>query len=228
MSAADPIRHVVLLMLENRSFDQMLGDLKSVNADIDGIDRAHPNTNIDPKTNAPIAQQPIASYTLPDKVDIGHEPDNVDAQLDLKDTPMSGFVGDFRNSNAAGNDDGLAQQVMAYYPVGVGSARRQTAGTAHAGTQLHRLRSLVLLAAGSDLAEPPVRADRHLRRLAEHAERPAHRRAAAGLRSGDDLQPLRRQGPDGALVLRRQVHYLDHAPDLAASELAPRYGRFRR
>jgi hypothetical protein len=122
MSVADPIRHVVLLMLENRSFDQMLGDLKSENADIDGIDRVHPGTNIDPKTNTPIAQQPIASYTLPDKVDIGHEPDNVDAQLDLKGTPMSGFVGDFRNSNSAGNDDGLAQQVMAYYPVGVGPA----------------------------------------------------------------------------------------------------------
>ena len=119
MSAVDPIRHVVLLMLENRSFDQMLGDLKSANADIDGIDRATPRKNDDPD-GAPIAQQPVAAYKLADGVDIGHEPDNVDAQLNLRGpgAPMTGFVSDFRNTNKQGKDDKLAQQVMAYYPVG--------------------------------------------------------------------------------------------------------------
>jgi phospholipase C len=118
MSASDPIRHVVLLMLENRSFDQMLGDLKSINAGIEGIDPEKPGSNIDPKTKVPILQQGIADYALPDKVDIGHEPDNVDREMDLSGTPMSGFVREFRQNNSAGDDDNLAKQVMAYFPIG--------------------------------------------------------------------------------------------------------------
>ncbi len=36
----DPIDHVVVLMLENRSFDQMLGDYQSLYPSLDGIDRS--------------------------------------------------------------------------------------------------------------------------------------------------------------------------------------------
>jgi phospholipase C len=47
-----PIRHVVVLMLENHSFDQMLGDFQSKYADLDGIDRSTaPRTNVDSKRN---------------------------------------------------------------------------------------------------------------------------------------------------------------------------------
>ena len=38
-ATADPIEHVVLLLLENRSFDQMLGCFKEVYPDLEGIDR---------------------------------------------------------------------------------------------------------------------------------------------------------------------------------------------
>ena len=120
MATRDPIRHVILLMLENRAFDQMLGDLKSANPDLDGIDRARPNTNPDPKTGSPLAQRPGARFALPPKLDVGHEPENVDAQIGAGAgaTPMAGFVADFRASNPAGADDGLAAEVMAYYAVG--------------------------------------------------------------------------------------------------------------
>ncbi len=44
----DPIKHVVVLMLKNRSFDQMLGDLQQVYPNLDGIDPAGPRrTNTD-------------------------------------------------------------------------------------------------------------------------------------------------------------------------------------
>ncbi|MGA3130690.1 MAG: alkaline phosphatase family protein [Terracidiphilus sp.] len=48
----DPIRHVIVLMLENASFDRMLGLLPG----IDGVDPAHPRTNPDFPTPNLIAQ----------------------------------------------------------------------------------------------------------------------------------------------------------------------------
>jgi phospholipase C len=41
-SQRDPIEHVVVLMLENRSFDQMLGDFQLLYPTLDGIDPASP------------------------------------------------------------------------------------------------------------------------------------------------------------------------------------------
>src|ERR1035438_7639048 len=43
----DPIRHVVMLVLENHSFDQMLGCLSAVHPGLEGIDPANPRTNSD-------------------------------------------------------------------------------------------------------------------------------------------------------------------------------------
>lgn len=43
---ADPIEHIIVLILENRSFDHMVGCLQSVNARIDGVMAAGgPRTN---------------------------------------------------------------------------------------------------------------------------------------------------------------------------------------
>ena len=39
----DALKHIVVLMMENRSFDHLLGSLKAVNAQIDGIDPAFSN-----------------------------------------------------------------------------------------------------------------------------------------------------------------------------------------
>ena len=44
----DPIRHVVLLMLENHSFDQMLGSLKEVYPELEGVNPQGPAANSDP------------------------------------------------------------------------------------------------------------------------------------------------------------------------------------
>jgi phospholipase C len=41
----DPVKHVVLLMFENHSFDQMLGCLKEVYSELDGVDPKKPRVN---------------------------------------------------------------------------------------------------------------------------------------------------------------------------------------
>jgi phospholipase C len=43
--ATDPIKHVVVLMLENRSFDHILGAMRQVYPTLEGIDLAKPATN---------------------------------------------------------------------------------------------------------------------------------------------------------------------------------------
>ena len=47
MAAFDEIDHIGVLMMENRSFDHMLGALKATDARIDGIDgtQSNPDTN---------------------------------------------------------------------------------------------------------------------------------------------------------------------------------------
>lgn len=110
------IRHVIVLMLENRSFDHMLGDLKHVDPDVDGIDRASLDSNDDPHGPA-IAQHDGAATRFGPKQDIGHEPEDVATQIDRGNQPMSGFVRNFR-AGKFGADDRLAQQVMGYFAVG--------------------------------------------------------------------------------------------------------------
>ena len=79
--AADavPIRHVVLLMLENRSFDQMLGLLKSDLPDLDGVPANPPATNADPEEQIYPQQAGAAAKVDPDP---GHEWANVQEQLE--------------------------------------------------------------------------------------------------------------------------------------------------
>ena len=49
-SGDDPIKHVIVLMLENRSFDQMLGALQKVYPDLDGAEAGgSPRVNRDPE-----------------------------------------------------------------------------------------------------------------------------------------------------------------------------------
>jgi phospholipase C len=45
VEAGHPIRHVVVLMLENRSFDQVLGCLRSVHPTLDGVDARNRRAN---------------------------------------------------------------------------------------------------------------------------------------------------------------------------------------
>jgi phospholipase C len=54
------IKHIVVLMLENRSFDHMVGYMQSATYPIDGIDAAHPPTNpMSPNDPRPSRPRPM-------------------------------------------------------------------------------------------------------------------------------------------------------------------------
>jgi phospholipase C len=104
------IDHIVVLMLENRSFDHMLGylSLDRGRGDIDGLrpefcnehgGRAHPVHHLDTRA-------------IPD------DPDHSAAAVDLQlgDGAMSGFVASYaRTLSARGVPDLVAGRVMGYY-----------------------------------------------------------------------------------------------------------------
>jgi phospholipase C len=89
-SAPDPIEHVIVLMLENRSFDHMLGGL-TTELGLDGILPAgqQPRSNSDPQGNS-YPQVAGAARTI--KFDPHHELNHVAAQMAGDN---SGFVDDF-------------------------------------------------------------------------------------------------------------------------------------
>jgi len=89
----DQIEHVIVLMLENNSFDRMLGCMTSVYPDLDGPRPPNqpPFTNPDyPDTNHFFAQLPNATNTV--AVDPAHDLDDVIRQIG---GDCTGFVTDF-------------------------------------------------------------------------------------------------------------------------------------
>lgn len=67
MPNPDPIEHVIVLMLENRSFDHMLGGLATAIPDLDGIPRAHrlePTTTMTETRMARSWERPALSGTI--------------------------------------------------------------------------------------------------------------------------------------------------------------------
>src|SRR5436189_1625726 len=87
----DQLKHVVVLMMENRSFDHMLGSLKAVDPRIDGV--AGNESNLDTKGNS-VKVQPLADYQGQLDPDPNHDFDAVDQQIfDGGTTPtMQGFI----------------------------------------------------------------------------------------------------------------------------------------
>ena len=105
-----PINHVILLMLENRSFDHMLGDLRGAIPGLDGIDPANPGSNIyDGVTYYQGAG--AARFVKPDPV---HEYVNVRKQIKNNN---GGFVADYADSNPHASDL-QRQEVMRYHAHG--------------------------------------------------------------------------------------------------------------
>lgn len=91
---ADPIQHVVVLMLENNSFDRMLGCMKAIRPEMEGPNspEANPFTNPDyPDSTRLFAQLPGAQLTV--ALDPGHDLDDVLRQVHQGD--CKGFVSDF-------------------------------------------------------------------------------------------------------------------------------------
>jgi phospholipase C len=110
MPADDPIKHVVLLMMENHSFDQMLGCLQDVHSGLDGVDIA---ASV-PRSNPDIAGNPV--YQIPTDEqqvlrDPIHETPNVLVQLSNGNT---GFVRDYQHNVPLTTADDR-QNVMGYY-----------------------------------------------------------------------------------------------------------------
>jgi len=112
----DKLQHIVVLMMENRSFDHMLGSLKAVNPKIDGVD-VNPLPNPDANGN-PVKPQPLAEFQAQLQPDPDHHFPAVDLQIfggnsapDRQPT-MNGFVKSYYNQQ---RDLGHSQKIMYYF-----------------------------------------------------------------------------------------------------------------
>jgi phospholipase C len=109
---ADPIEHVVVLMLENNSFDRMLGCMNAVYPGLEGVDpdpSRRPLIPDFPDANHLFAQLKDAAYGI--SADPGHELDDVLRQLHDGGT---GFVADFAQ-HAPKAPDVDRYEIMAYF-----------------------------------------------------------------------------------------------------------------
>jgi phospholipase C len=124
----DNLKHIVVLMMENRSFDHMLGALKQENPRINGLsgDESNPDT-----TGAEIKVQPLAQFQGQLDPDPDHHFPGVNTQLYFG-TPgppgapaMKGFIQDYFLQR---KDVSHSQKIMYYFtpdklPVLTGLAR---------------------------------------------------------------------------------------------------------
>jgi phospholipase C len=90
----DNLRHLVVLMMENRSFDHMLGSLKAVDPRIDGLSGAESNPDT---TGATVTVQPLADYQGQLDPDPDHGFAAVDQQIFNGGTAptMQGFIANY-------------------------------------------------------------------------------------------------------------------------------------
>ena len=116
MSAGlDNLKHIVVLMMENRSFDHMLGSLTAVNPQIDGIVAGLGNPDT---TGALVQPQPLAAFQGQLDPDPDHHFPAVDLQIFGGDTSaarqpnMQGFVKSYFNQQ---QDVGHSQKIMYYF-----------------------------------------------------------------------------------------------------------------
>lgn len=115
--ANDPIKHVVVLMLENRSFDHMLGGMSKIDPNVEGIRQNGAPYSNQSSAGKRYEQKPGAAWVLPDRQDPDHEHDGTMQQLGTAANPMGGFVDNFLARYPDADDTHLAQ-VMAYFDFG--------------------------------------------------------------------------------------------------------------
>jgi phospholipase C len=114
----DKLQHIVVLMMENRSFDHMLGSLKAVNPAIDGYVNGDPFTNPDAANN-PVKPQAKAEFQAQLQPDPDHHFPAVDLQIyggdksDNRKPNMQGFVKSYFNQQ---RDAAHSQMIMYYFP----------------------------------------------------------------------------------------------------------------
>lgn len=117
MDIAQKVRHIVVLMLENRSFDHMVGFLKSANPAIDGVDGSEWNPkdpSVDPPVRVPITDN--AGY-MDLQIDPGHTTPDVTFQIYANSNPVLGPLGPnkgfvFNYLQQAGNTVSGARKIM--------------------------------------------------------------------------------------------------------------------
>ena len=113
----DQLKHIVVLMMENRSFDHMLGSLKAVNPAIDGITDQDPYANPDAKGN-PVKPQAQATYQAQLQPDPDHHFEGVDLQIfggatgAGRQANMQGFVKSYFNQQ---QDADRSAMIMYYF-----------------------------------------------------------------------------------------------------------------
>ena len=111
----DQLKHIVVLMMENRSFDHMLGSLTAVNSQIDGITAGLSNPDT---TGAAVQPQALAAFQGQLDPDPDHHFPAVDLQIFGGDTSagrqpnMQGFVKSYFNQQ---QDVGHSQKIMYYF-----------------------------------------------------------------------------------------------------------------
>jgi phospholipase C len=110
---ADPIEHVVVLMMENRSFDHMLGGLQKVIPEVDGVLNV---TQANPDKNG-VTYMPTEITATRFRHDPMHYHPNVMFQLDGPQGPSRNFVLDF-SLEYPDSSRQEREQIMGYYPVG--------------------------------------------------------------------------------------------------------------
>jgi phospholipase C len=106
----DPIKHVVVLALENHSFDQMLGCMKELYPELEGVSSTHPNQNIDHDEKV-YFQAPTKERQM--QFDPHHEVPHVHEQLE---DGNGGFVKNFSRMYPDSTSEDR-QFVMGYYPL---------------------------------------------------------------------------------------------------------------
>ncbi len=129
-AAGDRIKHVVVLMLENRSFDQMLGALAKVNPAVDGVKTTgKPRENVS-SDGTVYSQLPGAATVLNAKQDPAHEHADVMSQLGTPGASMTGFVADFVKKYPKATP-AQVQQVMSYFDVDAADPTKDTLPALH-------------------------------------------------------------------------------------------------
>lgn len=124
------IDHIVVLMMENRSFDHLLGDFRRINPACEGVDAANPGSNVVKELPGLVFRQARESdlslpFSRSGAFDPKHEFDNACTQLggSLSAPTMTGFAQDVHDSYKAHpvfkkEVAVLAQRVMNYVPFG--------------------------------------------------------------------------------------------------------------
>jgi len=107
------LKHIVVLMMENRSFDHMLGALKAANPAIDGLNGNEANLDT---TNEPAPVKPLAEWQSQLDPDPDHHFPAVHQQLfnggPVGVAPMTGFVNNYFQQR---KDVNHSRQIMYYF-----------------------------------------------------------------------------------------------------------------